>query len=140
MIRTFFTLALSMFLLAEASAQTTPATGQKTTVKSAKASARAAARKAKKARRVALKTTPSAPLASDGWPAIDDTKTTVASVSNPGWDTSAPAASSHGEIDNSNVYAAPGMPIHMRTSNGLVPYSVRPARKPAATQQTTLGN
>jgi len=31
------------------------------------------------------------------------------------------------------------MPVHMRTSNGMVPYSVRPARKPASTQ-TTLGN
>ena len=45
-----------------------------------------------------------------------------------------------GEIDNANVYAAPGMPVHMRTSNGMVPYSVRPARKTATTTQTTLGN
>ena len=52
----------------------------------------------------------------------------------------ASAASSRGEIDNANVYAAPGMPVHMRTSNGMVPYSVRPPRKPAAATQTTLGN
>ncbi|WP_201984086.1 hypothetical protein [Hymenobacter rubidus] len=138
MVRTFLTLALSMFLLAEASAQTQPAAVKKTTVKSTKASARVAARKAKKARRVAIKSAPAAPLANDGWPAIDETQTAVASTTTGGWDAT-PAASSRGEIDNQNVYAAPGMPIHMRTGNGLVPYSVRPPRKPATTQ-TTLGN
>ena len=50
------------------------------------------------------------------------------------------ASTSRGEIDNANVYAAPGMPVHMRTSNGMVPYSVRPPRKPATSSQTTLGN
>jgi hypothetical protein len=140
MFRSILTLALSMFLLAEASAQTTPTATARKTTKAAKASARSAARTAKKARRVALKTAPAAPLANDGWPPLDDTQTAVASADNGGWNTSAPAAStSRGGIDNQNVYAAPGMPVHVRTGNGLVPYSVRPARKPAS-QQTTLGN
>ncbi len=140
MFRSFLTLALSMFLLAEASAQTAPVT---TTKKTVKATARTSRRAAKKARRVALKTTPTTPRANDGWPALDDSQTAVASTagSDNGWATAtAPATStSRGEIDNTNVYAAPGMPVHVRTSNGMVPYSVRPARKPAATQ-TTLGN
>ena len=136
MIRSFLTLALSMFLLAEASAQTTPVAAKKA---SAAKSAKVAARKAKKARRVALKTTPPAPLANDGWPPLEDTKATVAATDT-GWGAGAPAAStSRGEIDNANVYAAPGMPVHIRTSNGMVPYSVRPPRKSASTQ-TTLGN
>ena len=142
MLRSILTLALSMFLLAEASAQTTPAATARKTTKVAKSSARAAARTAKKARRVALKTAPAAPLANDGWPPLDNTQTAVATTAttNSGWATSASAASaSRGEIDNQNVYAAPGMPVHVRTGNGLVPYSVRPARKPAG-QQTTLGN
>ena len=139
MVRSFLTLALSMFLLAEASAQTAPATvTKKTTTKSVKI----AARKAKKARRVALKTVPAAALANDGWPPLEE-QTAVASATttttNNGWEAGAPAASSRGEIDNSNVYAAPGMPIHMRTTNAPVPYSVRPPRKSASTQ-TTLGN
>jgi hypothetical protein len=141
MIRSFLTLALSVFLLAEASAQTAPAaTAKKSTVKTAKV----AARKAKKARRVALKSTPAKQVVNDGWPPLDNTQTAVASTdatTNNGWDTAmAPAAStSRGEIDNQNVYAAPGMPVHIRTGNGMVPYSVRPPRKSASTQ-TTLGN
>ena len=143
MLRSFLTIALSMFLLAEASAQTTPAAVTKKTTKTAKAAARTAARSAKKAHRVALKTAPRATDGwNDGWPALDDSKTVVAStatVDAGGWATSGPVASSRGEIDNVNVYAAPGMPVHIRTSNGMVPYSVRPARKPAS-EQTTLGN
>ena len=138
MVRSLLTLALSMFLLAEASAQTAPVTTtKKTTTKSVKA----AARKAKKARRVALKTVPVTPLANDGWPPLEE-QTAVASTNtaaNGGWAAGAPAASSRGEIDNANVYAAPGMPVHMRTTNVPVPYSVRPPRKSASTQ-TTLGN
>ena len=138
MVRSLLTLALSMFLLAEASAQTAPVTTtKKTTTKSVKV----AVRKAKKARRVALKTVPVTPLANDGWPPLEE-QTAVASATtatNGGWEAGAPAASSRGEIDNANVYAAPGMPIHMRTTNVPVPYSVRPPRKPASTQ-TTLGN
>ena len=137
MVRSLLTLALSMFLLAEASAQTAPVTTKKTTTKSVKA----AARKAKKARRVALKTVPVTPLANDGGPPLEE-QTAVASTNtaaNGGWAAGAPAASSRGEIDNANVYAAPGMPVHMRTTNVPVPYSVRPPRKSASTQ-TTLGN
>lgn len=139
MVRSFLTLALSMLLLAEASAQTAPlATAKKTMAKAGKA----AARKANKARRAALKTAPATPLANDGWPPLEDqtaVASTAATSANTGWDAAAPAATSRGEIDNANVYAAPGMPVHMRTTNAPVPYSVRPPRKPAATQ-TTLGN
>ena len=138
MVRSFLTLALSMFLLAEASAQTAPVTTtKKTTTKSVKV----AARKAKKARRVALKTVPAAALANDGWPPLEEQTAVAAAATTPnnGWDAAAPAATSRGEIDNANVYAAPGMPIHMRTTNAPVPYSVRPPRK-SATTQTTLGN
>lgn len=137
MLRTVFTLALSMFLLAEASAQTTPATTKK-------ASTKATARAAKKARKAAIKSTPKVAVQNDGWPPLEETQTTVASTAtaaNDGWGAAAPAASSNrGEIDNANVYASPGMPVHIRTSNGMVPYSVRPPRKPATTTQTTLGN
>ena len=136
MLRSFLTLALSMFLLAEASAQTAPVKSSKKTTKTAKA----AARQAKKARRVAVKSAPAAPL-NDGWPPIEN-NTHTAVASNDGWNTpesSIPASTSRGEIDNQNISAAPGMPVHVRTSNGLTPYSVRPARRPAATQ-TTLGN
>lgn len=134
MVRTFLTLALSVFLLAEASAQTTPAASKKTTAKSAKV----AARKAKKARRVALKTIPATPV-NDGWPALDEPQTTVASATTTGgWAAESAASTSRGELDNQNISSAPGMPVHVRTSNGLTPYSVRPARKPAS--ETTLGN
>jgi hypothetical protein len=132
MLRSLLTLALSMFLLAEASAQTTP-------VKTTKKTAKVAARQAKKARRVAVKSAPVAPL-NDGWPPIESS-TQTAVASNDGWGAveTLPASTSRGEIDNQNISAAPGMPVHVRTSNGLTPYSVRPARKSAATQ-TTLGN
>lgn len=141
MFRSLFTLALSLFLVAEASAQTAPAATTKTTTKSVKATARTSRRAAKKARRVALKTAPTTPRVNGGWPAIEESQTAVATTA----PFDAPGAygastSSRGEIDNANVYAAPGMPVHMRTSKGIVPYSVRPARKPAAQQQTTLGN
>ena len=136
MYRTLLTLALSMFMLAEASAQTTPAPAKKT-------SAKATARAAKKARKAAIKSTPKVAVLNDGWPPLEET-TAVASTTtaaNDGWGAAATASSNRGEIDNANVYASPGMPVHIRTSNGMVPYSVRPPRKPAAsTTQTTLGN
>ncbi len=138
MFRSLFTLALSLFLVAEASAQTTPAT----TAKAAKATARINSRTAKKERKVTLKTLPAAPIVNDGWPPLNDAETVVASASatNDGWGYEAPAAStSRGELDNANVYAAPGMPVHIRTSKVPVPYSVRPPRK-AAVPQNTLGN
>jgi hypothetical protein len=140
MFRTFLTLALSMFLLAEASAQTTPVTTKKT---STKATARSSRRAAKKARKVAVKSTPTTPVMNDGWPPLEQTQTAVASTAtttNDGWGAATAPSSNRGEIDNANVYASPGMPVHIRTSNGMVPYSVRPPRKPAATTQTTLGN
>jgi hypothetical protein len=145
MFRSVVTLALSLFLVAEASAQTAPRATTKATAKSAKATARTSARAAKKARKVAIKTAPTAPVVNDGWPPLEDSATTVASgatSSNGGWGYDAAAApSSRGELDNANVYAAPGMPVHIRTSKVPVPYSVRPPRKPAATStQTTLGN
>ena len=139
MLRSILTLALSMFLLAEASAQTAPAAATTKNTKATKASARIAARNAKKARRVAIKSAPAAPL-NDGWPPIDNSQTAVASTTPFDATYGAPAASSRGEIDNANVYAAPGMPVHMRTTNAPVPYSVRPPRKTAAATQTTLGN
>ena len=140
MFRTVLTLALSMFLLAEASAQTTSATTKKAT---AKATARTTRRAAKKARKVAIKSAPVVPGINDGWPPVEETQTAVASTAaaNDGWGAAATTSSNRGEIDNANVYASPGMPLHVRTSNGMVPYSVRPPRKPAAaTTQTTLGN
>ena len=134
MFRTVLTLALSMFLLAEASAQTTP-------VVTKKASAKATARTAKKARKAAIKSTPKVAVLNDGWPA-EEAQTAVASTATTtgdGWGAATAGSSNRGEIDNANVYAAPGMPVHMRTTNAPVPYSVRPPRKSAATQ-TTLGN
>jgi hypothetical protein len=136
MFRTVLTLALSMFLLAEASAQTTPTTAKKATTK-------ATARAAKKARKAAIKSTPKVAVLNDGWPPIEETTTvaSTATTTNDGWATATAGSSNRGEIDNANVYASPGMPVHIRTSNGMVPYSVRPPRKPAAaTTQTTLGN
>lgn len=139
MFRSILTLALSVFLLAEASAQTTPVATKKKTAKTAKSTARAA----KKARRVALKTTPTTSVLNDGWPALETPQTAVATATaatNGGWGPNSPAVStSRGEIDNANVYGAPGMPVHVRTSNGMVPYSVRPPRKSSAAP-TTLGN
>ena len=151
MFRSLLTLALSLILVAEASAQTAPAAAatktaatKTTTAKAAKATARTSRRAAKKARRVALKSAPTAPRVNDGWPPLDDAQTAVATTASGDAASNnygAPATASRGgEIDNANVYAAPGMPVHMRTSNGMVPYSVRPARKTATTTQTTLGN
>jgi len=124
-----------MFLLAEASAQTTPAAPKR-------ASAKATARAAKKARKVAIKSTPKVAVLNDGWPPLEETTAvaSTATTTSDGWAAAAASSSSNrGEIDNANVYASPGMPVHIRTSNGMVPYSVRPPRKSAATQ-TTLGN
>ena len=140
MFRTFLTLALSMLLLADANATTTPA--QSKNAKTAKASARTSRRMARKAHRTAAKAGVAAPVTNDGWPPIEEAPTAVAvatPAANEGWAAGAPA-SNRGEIDNANVYASPGMPLHVRTSNGMVPYSVRPPRKPAASQATTLGN
>lgn len=141
MFRSILTLALSVFLLAEASAQTTPGTIKKT---STKATARTTRRAAKKVRKVASRLAPIVPARNDGWGPIEEAQTAVASTAtgNSGWAAAASsnARSNGGEIDNANVYASPGMPVHIRTSNGMVPYSVRPPRKPSASTQTTLSN
>ena len=139
MFRSVITLALSLFLVAEASAQTAPATATKTKVKSAKATVRAE----KKARRVAIKSAPAMASVNDGWPPLEDSQaavaTTTTSANAAATDWGAGAAPSRGELDNANVYAAPGMPVHIRTRKVPVPYSVRPPRKPVS-NQTTLGN
>ena len=133
MLRSLFTLALSLFLLTESGAQTAPSTASKTKVKSAKATARATRRAAKKASKVAVKTAPAATdtwTSNDGWPPVDASQNAVASANGAEGYGAAPAAS-RGEIDNVNVYAAPGMPVHVRSSKEMAPYSVRPARKSA---------
>ena len=135
MVRSLLTLALSMFLLAEASAQTAPGSvTKKTTAKSVKV----ATRKANKARRVALKTVPAAALANDGWPPLEGAQSAVASTSTADAAGTYGAAATSSHSDTQLVYAGPGMPVHIRTSRVPVPYSVRPARKPVT--QTTLGN
>lgn len=146
MLRSLFTLALSLFLLAEASAQTVPAASKKTTVKSKAKSTKATTRRAaKQARVAAVETAPTTPELNDGWPPLEETETAVASATTPAAgsaavaDAYAGAPESRGELDNANVYAAPGKPVHIPTSSKMAPYSVRPPRKPASTQ-TTLGN
>lgn len=144
MLRSLFTLALSLFLLTEASAQSAPAAAKKTTVKlkSTKATARTTRRAVKKARVAAVQTAPVEPVLNDGWPPLDETQTTVASAATPAAtdaDAYAGAPESRGELDNANVYAAPGKPVHIPTRSKMAPYSVRPPRKPVSTQ-TTLGN
>ena len=142
MFRSVITLALSLFLVAEASAQTAPATATKSKVKSVKTTARAE----KKARRVAIKSAPTVASVNDGWPPLEEsqaavatTATTTTNAAGTDWGYGEAAAPSRGELDNTNVYAAPGMPVHIRTSKVPVPYSVRPPRK-TASAQTTLGN
>ena len=142
MLRSLFTIALSLFLLTEASAQTAPSTASKTKVKSAKATARASRRAAKKANKVAVKTAPATTdtwATSDGWPPVDSSQNAVASTNGADTYPAAPATS-RGEIDNANVYAAPGMPVHVRSSREMAPYSVRPARKPAGGTTLNPGN
>ena len=143
MFRSVITLALSLFLMVEASAQTAPTTtGEKAKAKSAKAAARTTRREVKKVTKAVAKA-PTAASTNDGWPPLEDAQPAVASTAtadNADWGYGAAATSSRGELDNANVYSAPGMPIHIRTSKVAVPYSVRPPRKTAASQQTTLGN
>ncbi|OGX81744.1 hypothetical protein [Hymenobacter glacialis] len=143
MFRSVFALALSLFLVVEASAQTAPAaTTPKAKAKSAKASARTTRREVKKVTRAVAKA-PTAATLNDGWPPLEDAQPAVASAAtatDTDWGYGAAATPSRGELDNANVYSAPGMPIHIRTSKVPVPYSVRPPRKTATSQQTTLGN
>lgn len=119
--------ALSLFLVSAATAQTTPA--KKTT---AKAAARQAKRATKKAERQAAKVTPApavtqAASTDDGWPPIEPVAT-------------APAAATPAETPvhmraEDVVYAGPGMAVKVQPSR-LLPYSIRPPRKPASTGTT----
>jgi hypothetical protein len=135
MVRTISTLALSLLLLTDANAQSRPAVSNK---KAAIQADRAAKRAAKKAERVAAKETvaskKSAAVDSEGWPIIDESA--VASAATDATYDAAPETSPYGRA---NVYAAPGMPVNIRTSNVRVPYSVRADRKPAQ-PKTTLSN
>lgn len=144
MLRSLIATALSLFLLAEANAQTAPVvSSKKAAVKSTKATARATRRAVKKTARIAAKPKPAAAPATDAWATewpADDAQTAVASATPAAaTDAYAGASESRGEIDNANVYAAPGKPVHIPTSTKMAPYSVRPPRKAASTQ-TTLGN
>jgi hypothetical protein len=128
MLRSIIALALSLFIAAEASAQTTPATAKKAP---AKASARQAQRATKKAQRLARKATPAPAVAQatstdDGWPPIEP----VAAVQ-------APAVAEtpvHLRAEDV-VYAGPGMAVKVQPSR-LLPYSIRPPRKPVSTGTT----
>jgi hypothetical protein len=126
MFRSLFALALSLFIVAEASAQTTPAASKKTTPKAA---ARQAKRTTKKAERVARKATPkpavAAAVTDDGWPPIE-APVAVAS---------APAEVPVHMRAEDVVYAGPGMAVRLQT-NKMVPYSVRPPRKRSTTETT----
>ena len=136
MIRAFSTLALSLLLITGANAQSGPAVSNK---KAAIQADRAAKRAAKKAQRVAAKKAvapkkKTAAVDSEGWPIMEDSAPAVASAATDASYDAAPAESPYGR---GNVYAAPGMPVNIRTTNVRVPYSVRADRKPA---QTTLSN
>ncbi|GAA4368024.1 hypothetical protein GCM10023185_40380 [Hymenobacter saemangeumensis] len=145
MFRSIATLALSLFLLAEASAQTTPAASTKATAKSQAKAARKvtkegarAAKKAEKERaRLARKgTTPAKAVAvdNDGWPPIEDASVvastaTVEQTSDYGV---TPVHMRHEDV----VYAAPGTAVRIVTTKKMVPYSVRSDRKKAASPNT----
>jgi hypothetical protein len=147
MFRSAIALALSLFLVAEASAQTTPAAAAKKEAravkKATKASARATRKSTKQADRLAKKTESakkSVALADDGWPPLAANETAVASVE--AVDSNQAPAYGETAVHNRHedvVYAAPGMAVHVN-SKKLVPYSVRPPRKPATTQTTLGGN
>lgn len=142
MFRSAITLALSLFLLAEASAQTTPAAADKKVAKAAqkqtKAGVRAAKKAAKQSDRLARKPATKSAVAStnDGWPPIEDASVVASTVpveaQQEVYDY-VPVHNRHEDV----VYAAPGSAVRIQTSKAPVPYSVRPPRKPAA--QTTLG-
>ncbi|OGX81872.1 hypothetical protein [Hymenobacter coccineus] len=125
MFRSIITLALSVFLIAEASAQTTPATTKKTT--------RTTRRVAKKAQRTVRKTTRAAAAA---WPAPDPATPVMAAVTEPtGWEAYDDAQARQGR---DAVYAAPGMNVHIRTGHEMDNYDGTPRKAPVSTRQTTL--
>lgn len=125
MFRSIIALALSLFIAAEASAQTSPAAAKT----SAKASARQTKRSLKKSQRQARKATPAPAVAQaattdDGWPPIEP-------VAAPQTASTAAATSVHMQAEDV-VYAGPGMAVRVQP-NRLLPYSIRPPRKPAST-------
>jgi sRNA-binding protein len=135
MFRSVITLALSVLLLAEASAQTAPAAAKKeakAAKKATKATARATRKSTKQAQRAASQVPPVA-VTDDGWPPLPAADTVVASATPAPDETATTAVHNRAE---DIVYVAPGMAVKVRTSKEMVPYSVRPPRKRSA---TTLG-
>ncbi len=122
MLRSALTLALSVFLLAEASAQTAPAAAHKVT--------RATRRAATKTQRTVRKTARRAVAA---WPAPDPSAPVVAAVPSTGWEAHDDAQARQGR---DAVYAAPGMSVHVRTGHEMDNYDGTPRK--AAASQTTL--
>jgi hypothetical protein len=143
MLRSIITLALSVFLLAEASAQTTPAVAAKKEAKAAKKQTKASARAAKKAaketarlaRQTKATTVPQVAVTDDGWPPLESTTIVASAAPEDDPRNTYGVTPVHNRAEDV-VYAAPGMAVHVN-SKEPVPYSVRPARKPAA--ETTLG-
>lgn len=124
MFRSVLTLALSVFLLAEASAQTVPVAATHKTV-------RAARRAAKKTQRTVHKTARRAVAA---WPEPAPTAPVVAAAPQPsGWEAYDDAQARQGQ---DAVYAAPGMSVHIHTGRELDNYDGTPRK--AAVKQTTL--
>lgn len=125
MFRSILTLALSVMLIAEASAQTTPAVTKKTT--------RTTRRVVKKTQRTVRKTTRQAAAA---WPAPDSATPVMAAVTNPtGWEAYDDAQARQGR---DAVYAAPGMSVHIRTGHEMDNYDGTPRKPLVSTKQTTL--
>ena len=123
MFRSVLTLALSVFLLAEASAQTAPvAAAHKTT--------RAARRAAKKTQRTVRKTARHTVAA---WPDPAPAAPVVAAAQPTGWEAYDDAQARQGR---DAVYAAPGMSVHIRTGRELDNYDGTPRKAPAP--QNTL--
>ncbi len=123
MFRAVVTLALSVLLIAEASAQTAPAAAHK--------AARAARRTAKKTQRTVRKTARRAVAA---WPEPAPAAPVVAAAEHPsGWEAYDAAQDRQGR---DAVYAAPGMGVHIRTGHELDNYDGTPRK--AAAKQTTL--
>ncbi len=122
MFRSVLTLALSVFLLAEASAQTTPAAAHKTT--------RTARRAAKQNQRAVRKTARRAVAA---WPAPSPAAPVVAAAQPTGWEAYDDAQARQGR---DAVYAAPGMNVHIRTGHEMDNYDGTPRKAPVANQTT----
>lgn len=125
MFRSVLTLALSVFLLAEASAQTLP-------VAAAHKNTRATRRAAKKTQRSVRKTARRSVAA---WPAPAPAAPVVAAAEPTGWEAYDEAQARQGR---DAVYAAPGMNVHIRTGHEMDNYDGTPRKPAVPTQQTTL--